>query len=89
MHVIWLNRYLKGLPLMLFTDFMDERFQANRQRTYQNLPTPFRTPNDMIHHQMDAVLFMLVFHVSSIAYINIACKWERGRVLRRAVSSPA
>jgi hypothetical protein len=46
-------------------------------RPHKHLKPPFRTLDEVVHHQMDGVLFMLGVHVDITAFFNSVCKAER------------
>src|SRR5258707_14206362 len=41
-----------------------------------HLPAPLGTPDDVVHHQVDVGLLVLILHVSTILLFNSACTSE-------------
>ncbi len=74
MHVIGLDRQFQDFPLMFARHFLHNGFQALCHWANQHLPAALGTPDDVVHHQMDAVWFVLVVHVDSIPHKNSACQ---------------
>lgn len=74
--MIWLDSQLDDLPSILIYDILNKLLQTVMNWTHQNLPASFGTPNDMVDHQMDAMLFMdiVVFHVDSIRWGYVDCQ---------------
>ena len=74
MNMIRLDRQFDDLPSVLIDDFFNDLFQTVMNWANQNLPPSFGTPDDMVDHQMDGMLFMdvFVFHVDSIL-LDYAC----------------
>ncbi len=44
--------------------------------SYHHLPAPLGTPDDVVHHQVDVGLLVLILHVSTILLFNSACTSE-------------
>ena len=68
--MVTLNCQLNNLPIMLICNFMDGLLEAIHNWTIEYLPPPSRTPDDMVHNQVDCVVIMNVLHVYSIPDID-------------------
>jgi hypothetical protein len=80
MDMIWLNCQLNDLPFILIYHFLNNLLHAVVYRADQDFSASFRTPNHVVHEQMNRVLFMdiLLCHVNSIRQSNSSCqqKWD-------------
>ena len=56
------NLQRQNLNAQLFSDLTDNFFKPNFEVANENLPTTFRTPNQMIIQQIDLMLALLVVH---------------------------
>ena len=90
MHMIRLESKFNDLPRRFPRPLLEDHLQSLRNRPDQNLAPSLRTPNDMVDHQVNAVLLMFVVQVDNISYINTLCK-HQGRCRLRATGllSPA
>ena len=70
MDMIGLYRQGEQLPGVFFDHLLNDLLQSLMNRPNQHLPPSFRAPNKMIDHQVDAMAFMLIFHVDSLLPIN-------------------
>src|SRR6266849_197834 len=60
---------------MLTSNLTDELLQAFLDSPNQHLAAALRTPDEMVHHQMDVMPFVLIVHVYGIASSTAECKY--------------
>lgn len=60
MNVIGLNSYLKHEPALFFTLLFDQLLTAFLELANEDRFVTTRTPDEMIHNQVDAVLISLI-----------------------------
>src|SRR5215510_3844354 len=82
MHMVRLNRQPNHLPMAFFRNLMENRRQPVMNGAMQDFASPLGTPDDVVDHQVDAVMLVLILHVDAIARSNIACK-ARGPFIPR------
>ncbi len=67
MDVIGLNSQLNNFPSVFMSNFMNNLFQAFCYLPLQNLASPLGTPDNVVHDEVDGMLFVRLIHVDSIA----------------------
>src|ERR1700730_1293472 len=87
MDVIGLNSQFDHTPVVFFCHFLDDLFESITNWADQRFPSPLRTKDHVIHHQMDCMAFMCVFHVDTIPYNNR--KGKHSPPIGAGFSSPA
>jgi len=80
--MVRLNRQPNHLPVALFGYLVDNRRQPVMDGAIQDFAPSLGTPDDVVDHQVHAVMFMLIVHVDSIPYDNTTHK-ARGPFIPR------
>ncbi len=72
--MVWLNRQPNHLPLMFLSHLMNDGHQPIMNGAVENLAPPLGTPDDMVDHEMNGVVFVLIVHVGSLVDIYVSVK---------------
>jgi hypothetical protein len=72
--MIRLNRQPDDRPVMVSRHLSNDLLQPDTDWSHRHLTAPLGTPVEVVHHQVDTVLFVLVAHADSIVHHNTACK---------------
>ena len=75
-YMVRLDGTLNDLPAVLVHHRFDDLLLSVPHRAYQHFAPPLRTPDDVLHHQVDVVLLVLIVHGSSVLFVNSARKSE-------------
>src|SRR5262245_55337880 len=73
--MIWLNCQLDDLPIVPSGNLPNDFFQAIMNRTIQDVSPPFGTPDEVIHHQMYGMVFVLLLHVDKYIANSNECQY--------------
>jgi hypothetical protein len=66
MQMVWHYVQRKYLDLEFLRRFADDFFEPVLDIAYKDRPAPFRTPHEVVVHQVHMMLSMFVFHVDSL-----------------------
>src|SRR5947199_346921 len=70
MHMVTLTSQVNNLPIMLIGHFMDDLLKPTGHRTIEDLSTSPWTTENIVHHQMDGMVLLNVFHVYGLPCID-------------------
>jgi hypothetical protein len=73
---IGLNSESHDPPVVFSRYLLNDLLQTGTNWSYPHLPAPLGTPDDVVHHQVDVELLVLILHVSTILFFNSVCKSE-------------
>jgi len=70
MHMIRLNSQFEQPPGVVPDHLLDDVLQSGVHRADQYLAPSFRTPDDVVDHQMHIMTFVLILHFDNLPSIN-------------------
>jgi hypothetical protein len=69
MHMVGLESKLNDLPIVLINHLMDDLFESLFDWSHHHLAPTLRAPDNVGHHEMYTVSFMLIIHGDFIPYV--------------------